>query len=197
MVLVRGGGSVCAVGQTPEASGPVCPNAGQPELWPRAEARKSSLSGQRKLTRSRASQPFASRRALMDNPAPYRGGEPSYEGVTELGICGVCGCLRVRDSRGARAAGAAHHRAERTAQKAGEGTRVRGHHRPQGNGAHARRRAPGHGRLPAKERHRKGAHHLGTHALQLQLLGRAQRRARGYGADAHRGEARLRLCSPE
>ena len=77
------------------------------------------------------------------------------------------------------------------------GAAVARRRRAQGDDADARRRPAGDRHLPSEECHRQGADRLREDAVQLQLLGRPQRRAIRHDRGADRDQARLRLRRPE
>ena len=107
---------------------------------------------------------------------------------------------RVPDGRGVAARPAGRHPLARRAA-APQGPRARTavdrRRRAEGDDADARRRAPGDRHLPAEERHRPGARRVLEDAVQLQLLGRPQPRARRHVDGADGGEEGLRLRRAE
>ena len=87
------------------------------------------------------------------------------------------------------AAPALDRRAEGRALAGRERARLAGGHRAQGDDSDARRRPDRRGHLPPEGRLEEVPDHLGAHALQLQLLGRGQRRPPQHDRRAHRRQA--------
>src|SRR5204862_1454348 len=79
---------------------------------------------------------------------------------------------RPRAARARAGAGTSQPRSSSAEAGQGEGARIARSHRPQADGADARWRAHGGGRLPTKERDWTRPDRVRAYALQLQLLGR-------------------------